>query len=308
MIFILLFYNRLIILYQIMAAKYANNLIYIYLGIITINAFVNIILLGLFEAEVLNNIIDNNITEMGNKKIILQIDHGKENVNLIQQEKVVSDVLENKIASVDGNKDGCKVKNLNPLQEIHKRLLFADKSHFPSYFQKNSLPMVSENVPVYGNKLVTFKPSSLLQSRNLPEMYIEIPKNTSIGKLTELHKAIDGADEAIKLYDSQFIKFNEVLSGIQNGTEKFYPNEAKPLMETYVDLVTKLSHQQKVMANEAINQLRQLDPRFSRELYPVDNSGNTLKTLSVSVTPERGSETESKVTSTNKSVEVIKDR
>ncbi|KAK4232696.1 hypothetical protein C8A03DRAFT_20061 [Achaetomium macrosporum] len=291
-----------------MAAKYANNLIYIYLGIITINAFVNIILLGLFEAEVLNNIIDNNITEMGNKKIILQIDHGKENVNLIQQEKVVSDVLENKIASVDGNKDGCKVKNLNPLQEIHKRLLFADKSHFPSYFQKNSLPMVSENVPVYGNKLVNFKPSSLLQSRNLPEMYIEIPKNTSIGKLTELHKAIDGADEAIKLYDSQFIKFNEVLSGIQNGTEKFYPNEAKPLMETYVDLVTKLSHQQKVMANEAINQLRQLDPRFSRELYPVDNSGNTLKALSVSVTPERGSETESKVTSTNKSVEVIKDR
>lgn len=292
-----------------MGAKYANNLIYIYLGIITINAFVNIIFLGLFEADILNNIIDNNIMEMGNKKIILQIDQGKENVNLIQppawrshagvSEKVVSDVLENKIASVEGNKDGCKVKNLNPLQEIHKRLLFADKSHFPSYFQKNSLPRVSENVPVYGNKLVIFKPSSLLQSRNLPEMYIEIPKNTSIGKLTELHKAIDGADEAIKLYDSQFIKFNEVLSGIQNGTEKFYPNEAKPLMETYVDLVTKLSHQQKVMANEAINQLRQLDPKFSRDLYPVDNSGNTLKASSVPVTAEIGSEMESEVTSAN---------
>jgi len=310
MMFILLFYNRIIILYQIIGAKYANNFIYIYLGIITINAFVNIILLGLFEAEILNNIIDNNIMEMGNKKIILQIDHGgKEKVNLIQQEKVVSDVSENKIASVEGNKDVCKVKNLNPLQEIHKRLLFADKSHFPSYFQKNSLPMVSENVPVYGNKLVIFKPSSLLQSRNLPEMYIEIPKNTSIGKLTELHKAIDGADEAIKLYDSQFIKFNEVLSGIQNGTEKFYPNEAKPLMETYVDLVTKLSHQQKVMANEAINQLRQLDPKFSRDLYPVDNSGNTSKASSVTVTAERGSERESEVTSAaNKSAKVIKDR
>jgi hypothetical protein len=35
------------------------------------------------------------------------------------------------------------------------------------------------------------------------------------------------------------------LSGIKNGTgtEEFYPNEAKPLMETYVDLVTKLSNQ-----------------------------------------------------------------
>ena len=119
----------------------------------------------------------------------------------------------------------------------------------------------------------TFKPSSLLQARNLPEMSIEIPKSTSIGKLTELHKAIDGADEAVKLYDSQFIKFNKVLSGLQNGTEEFYPDEAKPLMETYVDLVTKLSHQQKVMANEAIDQLHKLDSNFSRGLYPVGNSG-----------------------------------
>jgi hypothetical protein len=96
-----------------------------------------------------------------------------------------------------------------------------------------------------------------------------------MGKLTELHKAIDGADEAVQLYDSQFVKFNKVLSGIKNGTEEFYPKEAKPLMETYVDLVTKLSHQQKVMANEAINQLHKLDSNFSRNLYPVDNSEGT---------------------------------
>ena len=95
--------------------------------------------------------------------------------------------------------------------------------------------------------------------------------------LTELHKAIDGADEAVKLYDSQFIKFNKVLSGIKNGTEKFYPNEAKPLMETYVDLVAKLSNQQKVMANEAINQLHKLDFKFSRDLYNVDNSGRRIR-------------------------------
>jgi len=276
MMFILLFYNRIYLFYEMVAVKYAANLVYIYLGIITINALVNIILLGVFETGTLNNLIDSNATEMGNNKIILQIDQGKENTDLvqIQQDKVVSNVIEskNKIALVDGNKDEYKVKNLNPLKDIHKHLLCADKSYFPSYLQKNGIPTVSENVPVYGNKLVTFKPSSLLQSRNLPEMHIELPKNTSLGKLTELHKAIDGADEAVKLYDSQFIKFNDVLSGIQNGTEKFYPKEAKPLMETYVDLVTKLSHQQKVMANEAINQLNQLDSQFSRSLYPVDGA------------------------------------
>jgi hypothetical protein len=279
MMFILLFYNRIYLFYEMVAVKYAANLVYIYLGIITINALVNIILLGVFETDTLNNLIDSNATEMGNNKIILQIGQGKENTDLvqIQQEKVVSNVLEskNKITLVDGNKDEYKVKNLNPLKDIHKRLLCADKSYFPSHLQKNGLPTVSENVPVYGNKLVTFKPSSLLQSRNLPEMHIELPKNTSLGKLAELHKAIDGADEAVKLYDSQFIKFNDVLSGIQNGTEKFYPKEAKPLMETYVDLVTKLSHQQKVMANEAINQLNQLDSQFSRGLYSVDGTKGT---------------------------------
>ena len=297
--FILLFYNRIYLFYEMMAVKYAAHLVYIYLGIITINALVNIILLGVFETGTLNNLIDSNATEMSNNKIILQISQGKENTYLmqIQQEEVVSNVLEskNKIALVDGNKDECKVKNLNPLKDIHKRLLCADKSYFPSYLQKNGIPTIPENVPAYGNKLVTFKPSSLLQSRNLPEMHIELPKNTSLGKFTELHKAIDGADEAVKLYDSQFIKFNDVLSGIQNGTEKFYPKEAKPLMETYVDLVAKLSHQQKVMANEAINQLNQLDSQFSRDLYPVDGTKGTpeARPSTVSVRgPETGHEIE----------------
>lgn len=276
--FILLLYYRIILFYEIVAVKYATNFIYIYLGIITINTFVNIVYIGIFETDILNSIINSSVTDIGNKKIILQIDQGKGNIDLvqIQQEKVVSNLFETKIASVDDSKNGYKLENLNPLNDIHKRLLFADKSHFPSYFQKNNMPVVPENVPMYGNKLVIFKPSSLLESRNLPGMHIEIPKNISIGKFTELHKALDGADEAVKLYDSQFIKFNEVLSSIQNGTEKFYPNEAKPLMETYVDLVTKLSHQQKVMANEAINQLRQLDSRFYRDLYPVDDNGNTV--------------------------------
>jgi hypothetical protein len=256
--------------------KYAAKMFYIYLAIITINTFINIILLGVIEMETITSIISNSssMETVGYDKIIFKIDQGKVNIDLVEQETEAKVIESNKkIDSVDGNKeDESKVKNLNPLKDIHKRLLSADKSHFPSHFQKNCLPNISEDVPVYGNKLVTFKPSSLLQDRNLPGMSIEIPNSISIGKLTELHKAIEGADEAVKLYDSQFIKFNKVLSGIQNGTEEFYPNEAKPLMETYVDLVSKLSHEQKVMANEAINQLHKLDSKFSRDLYPVDNS------------------------------------
>ena len=231
--------------------------------------------------ETSESLITNSSMEIGYDKFILRIDQGKVNTDLVQEEVEIKILESNKkidSTEMDSNKkDECKV-NLNPLKDIHKRLLLADKSHFPSHFQKNCLPRISEDVPVYGNKLVTFKSSSILQYRNIPEMFIEIPKSTSIGKFTELHKAIDGADEAVKLYDSQFIKFNKVLSGIQNGTEEFYPNEAKPLMETYVDLVTKLSYQQKVMANEAINQLHKLDSNFSRGLYSVDNNGGAAGT------------------------------
>src|SRR6478735_1893433 len=267
-------YIRVYCLCETIFMKHTVYMLYIYLGIIVINVFINLILIEV-ELYNINELIGSN-RGMGinNQKIILKI--SQENSDLVQ-ESVDTKAIDsnNKIDSVDfaDNKDECKGKNLNFLQDIHKRLFFADKSHFPSHFQKNCLPRLSEDAPVYGNKLVTFKPTSLLQNRNLPEMSIEIPKSTSMGKLTELHKAIDGADEAVKLYDSQFIKFNKVLSGINNGTEKFYPDEAKPLMETYVDLVAKLSDQQKVMANEAISQLHKLDSKFSRSSYPVDNSG-----------------------------------
>jgi hypothetical protein len=272
---------------EVVLQKYMANMYYIYLGIIAISMFINIITLALVDIDSLISLISTSSSsssslEIGNDKIILKIDEGKVNSDLVQTQletDTKSSASNNKLESVDGNKeDKCKGKNLNPLKDIHKRLLFADKSHFPSHFQKNCLPKVSEDVPVYGNKLVFFKPSSLLQDRNLPGMSIELPKTTSMGKLTELHKAIDGADEAVKLYDSQFIKFNKVLSGIKNGTEEFYPNEAKPLMETYVDLVAKLSDQQKVMANEAINQLHKLDSKFSRDLYFVENSGGVVGT------------------------------
>lgn len=267
--------------------KYFGNMFYIYLFIIIINTFINI--LFLIGMDGITSLISN--MEINDYEInLFKIHQGNENSGLIPEESVSAtkpSESEKKLEldSTDGDKEHkCKKKDLNPLYDIHKRLMLADKSHFPSYFQKNILPKISEDVPVYGNKLVTFKSSSLLQNRNLPGMSIDIPKSTSMGKLTELHKAINGADEAIKLYDSQFIKFNKVLSGIKNGTEEFYPNEAKPLMETYVDLVTKLSHQQKIMANEAINKLHKLDPSFSRDLYPVDNKDGETGTVTRTVT------------------------
>lgn len=275
MLFIIyLLYIRISFFCEIMLMKYAAYMFYIYLGIIVINTFVNIILLGVVEMDIIANLIsstNNSSLEIDGPKMILKI--SQDNLDLVQGD-IKAIESDKKIDSVDlyDNKDECKVKKINFLEDIYKRLLFTDWSHFPSHFQKNCLPLISEDVPTYSNKLVTFKPSSILQDRNLPGMCIDIPKNTSMGKLTELHKAIDGANEAVKLYDSQFIKFNKVLSDIKNGTEEFYPNEAKPLMETYVDLVAKLSDQQKVMANEAINQLHKLDSKFSRDLYPIDNS------------------------------------
>ena len=282
---------------------------YIYIGIIAINIFINLIFLAVIGQDSFMSLFSfygDSVSSTTSsieidEKIILKIDQCKVNSDCVQtqqaplevgaeapQENEKSIESNNKLDSVDGGdkEDKCKGKNnLNPLKDIHKRLLSADKSHFPSHFQKNCLPKISEDVPVYGNKLVTFKPSSLLQDRNLPEMSIEIPKTTSMGKLTELHKAIYGADEAVKLYDSQFIKFNKVLSGIQDGTEQFYPKEAKPLMETYVDLVDKLSNQQKVMANEAISQLHKLDSNNSGAMGTATGTGTGTGT---GIEAERG--------------------
>ena len=271
---LVLIFFRIRLFCEVIVIKYAAKLFYIYLGIIVINTILNLIFLLLVIDSPISLISSSNILEIGDEKIILKIDPGKVNPNLEQTEQYTSSI-ESKdklgsVVSVDWE-GKCIGKNPNPLKDIHKRLLFADKSHIPSHFQKNTL--FTQDVPVYGNKLVTFKSSSLLQNRNMPEMWVEIPKNTSVGKFTELNKAIDGADEAVKLYDSQFVKFNKVLCDIKNGTEEFYPDEAKSLMETYVDLVIKLSNQQKGMANEAIKQLQKLDSNFSRDLYPINNSG-----------------------------------
>lgn len=250
--------------------KYTTKYIYIYVGIIVINILVKVGFVVL-TLEFPPDFFFWDV-ELENRDFIIYLDNIKKDTDSAIENKNIVDL-------VYVNKKEYEVKNLNPLKDIHKWLLSADKSYVPSYFQESCIP--SKDVPVYGDKLVTFKPSSLLQDRNLPNMSIEIPKNVSIGKLAELHKAIEGADEAVKLYDSQYIKFNDILSRIQNGTEKFYPDEAKPLMETYIDLVAKLSNQQKIMANEAIDQLSKLDPKFTRDLYIVNSGKSTSGQLVV---------------------------
>ena len=256
-------YVRFIMFLEISFMKYYTNMFYIYLGIIVINIFVKFLLLGIAEIDLIPGL------EIYYNKIILKI--SPYNSDLVQGEiKTLEIINETDSADVNDNKD--EGKNSSFLAKLYKHLQFADKSHFPSHFQKNVLPKISEDVPPYTNKLVYFKPTSILETRNLAEMSTEIPKSTSMGKLTELNKAISGADEAIKLYDSQFVKFNKVLSGIKDGTEEFFPKEAKPLMETYTDFVVELSNQQKVMANEAISKLQKLDPKFTRGLYSLDKN------------------------------------
>ncbi len=287
---ITVFINFILFTCQKMLAKYKVYMFYIYIVIITINAISNIMFffsLGAFEGDILsslNNCFYNNNKGISESNLILKINPNKINWDL-------STDLNNTESKVDSNNPGArpeseldtsginkkneyKMKNVNPLHDIHQRLLHADKSHFPaqSDLKKNCLPKIPEETPVYGKKLVFNQPSSLLKNRNLPEMHIEIPKNTTtISKLAELQKALEGADEAINLYDTQAIKFRKILDNIKNGTEEFYPNEAKALMKTYLDLVAELSNQQKGMANEAINQLKKLDPNFSRNLYPIDS-------------------------------------
>ena len=114
MMFIFLLY-RIYLLCEVMLVKYAANMVYIYLGIIAINTFVNIIFLGIFEMETLHSLISSNsVTEIGSEKIILQIDQGKENPDLIQTREVAvpNDLKsKNEIDSVYGNKDESKEKN-----------------------------------------------------------------------------------------------------------------------------------------------------------------------------------------------------
>ena len=65
--------------------KYAAKMFYIYLAIITINTFINIILLGVIEMETITSIISNSssMETVGYDKIIFKIDQVKVNIDLV---------------------------------------------------------------------------------------------------------------------------------------------------------------------------------------------------------------------------------
>lgn len=155
--------------------------------------------------------------------------------------------------------------NTNPLNIAYEGLLSADKAYYPSHLQNSDLFPCGEKVPVYGNKLVRFKPSSLLQNRNLPEMSIDIPKSPILDKVTELRKIAEDANTNAKFYELQREKFLKIIANIDNGTEKFYPKEAKRLFVIYVDLTKDLSRQERFRIREAIGQLHKLDTKLARD-------------------------------------------
>ncbi len=66
-----------------MIVKYATNIFYIYLAIIVINAFINIIFL--LELDTLTNLISIPV-EINDEKFILKINGGKDNLDLVQEE------------------------------------------------------------------------------------------------------------------------------------------------------------------------------------------------------------------------------
>lgn len=160
--------------------------------------------------------------------------------------------------------------NSNPLNIPYEGLLSADKAYYPSHLQNSDL-FACEKVPVYGNKLVKFKPSSLLQNRNLPEMSIDIPKSPILDKATELRKVVEDAKTNAKFYELQREKFIKIIEDIDNGTEKFYPKQARRLFVNYVDLTKGLSSQERFRVHEAIGQLRKLDTKFAHDAVERDN-------------------------------------
>lgn len=260
----MILYIRFVLLCEVSLMKCASNMFYVYLGIIVMNILVNC---GLGETDIINGLTNSTSNNMiYDSKLILKI--SPNNSDLVEGE-INTIESNNQIDSVDGNEN----ENKSFLEDITEKFFKDYRIHFPSYFQTDGLPRVSEDAPVYGNKLVTFKSSSILQNRNLPQMSIEIPITQSMGKATELQNAIAGAGQAEKLYGTQFIQFQKVISGINNGTEVFYPDKAKSLMEQYVELTAHLSSLNKEMGKEAANQLKNLDPKIYRGFVEKNNVG-----------------------------------
>ena len=69
-----LLYIKFSLFCEVMVMKYAARMFYIYLAIIVINTFINIILLGVVEMDIFTSLNSSNSSmEIGDDKIILKI-------------------------------------------------------------------------------------------------------------------------------------------------------------------------------------------------------------------------------------------
>ena len=73
--------------YELMLIKYAANIFYIYLGIIIINAIINLILLLVLGIDSTSTFINNSSMEVGGERIIFKLDEGKVNSDLVLQQQ-----------------------------------------------------------------------------------------------------------------------------------------------------------------------------------------------------------------------------
>jgi len=100
----------------------------------------------------------------------------------------------------------------------------------------------------------------LLSRRGLPPMSVNMPSggNLNSGPATQVRSFIESANESIKLYEEQGIKFRKHLNDIKNGSEQWYDPKSTSLWKEYIKVVDVLKGQQVDLREEAIKELNRL--------------------------------------------------
>ena len=222
-----------------------------------------------------------NMTNPNQEEVVILENEGNKNLESSKRDNCNSGNLD----SMNKFTDGTKIihDESSFLDKLHKKLFYSNnKNYNPSQFKVNTLPS-SKNVPSYGKNLTYHKPSHLLERRNLPNMSISTGDRLSITALSvstdnnfvivppisALMEFLNSADTSVKLYEGQLIKFQDNVSCINNGTEPFYPKEAKPLLESYIKVIPELIIEQKTLANNLIDEIQKKDPSFNRSKYDI---------------------------------------
>jgi len=257
----------MLIFYFIFYIKHANpNIVWIYyiIGSYTLNLIAFFITLDIYTFDI-------NTLEHVNKDFLFYYnDINQENYET-QTREIVADSHLNSPQNNNFNKENIKS---NFLKKIHKELLSSDRSHLPIEYKAKTSVLISKDAPSYGKNLVYTKPSLLLEHRDLPSMTIEKPNagiSGDLDKILKLKRFLKGVDVSVQLYTEQQVKFTNTVSCIEKGTEPFYPDEAKPLLDSYIKAIPALLQEQQKVANKIIEEIHKIDPSFVRNSYIIDN-------------------------------------